>query len=554
MFISAVRSYLPAFLALLLSFPLAANDRVYRLLQSGSSNGPASIHDRGIHGEGEIIAILDTGLDHDSCYFAEGDGTPPPVNVALPGGFLEASNVDHTRRKVIAYNFLYSCSGFPGAPGCEDPSDPRAFDNQGHGTHAAAVAAGDRDTPLVHDPSDAIAPGAKLVIQDAGFIGGDNCTQRPGLGCPVRELRPVLLQAYLQGARIHSNSWGDRQNTPQPFTPPTANYSKAASEIDAFVHEHPDMLVIFNTGNAGQLGPSSASAPGVAKNAIQVGGVVQFDGEEAVASFSGRGPTRDGRIKPDLVAPATITAGDTDFDVTTGNCNVSQQTGTSWSAPAVAGAAALVRQYFADGYYPLGIKRSGPPVGPSAALVKAMLISSARRIAWDSSTGRLTASDAVPSMQQGSGVPVLDDVLYFTGDSRRLLILDRESEEGLEGGSETSIRFRADAGSPLKIVLVWTDPPAEPRAASDPAPVLVNDLDLSLVTPDGRRLMGNDTALTGRPDRLNNVEVVLIDQPVAGEYEVVIRAERIAAGERQSLALVVTGDITQPARRRPARR
>ncbi len=549
-----MRSFLPAFLALLLALPLTANDLVYRQLQSGRSNGPATIHEYGLFGEGEIIAILDTGLDYDSCYFAEPDGSPPPVNLSLPGGVLQRANVDHRRRKVIAYNFLYSCAGNPGAPGCEDPSDPRAYDNQGHGTHAAAVAAGDRGQPLIHDLADSIAPGAQLVIQDAGFIGGDDCTQRPGLGCPLRDLGPVLEQAYEQGSRIHSNSWGDRQGTPQPMTPPTANYSKAAAEIDAFVHEHQDMLVIFNTGNAGQLGSSSVSAPGVAKNAIQVGGVISFEGEQAVASFSGRGPTRDGRIKPDLVAPATITAGDSDFDVTSGSCDVSRQTGTSWSAPAVAGAAALIRDYFASGFYPGGFRSSGPPMRASAALVKAVLIASARSVAWDAATGRLIPSGAVPSFQQGFGMPALDDALHFAGQPRRLLVLDLQSDRGLAAGDGMSIRLHVRAVTPLRVVLVWTDPPAEPRGPSDPAPVLVNDLDLSILTPDGRRLLGNDTADSAARDQVNNVEAVLIHEPVQGDYVISISGEHLALGARQGYSLVVTGDMVLTARSRPARR
>src|SRR5687768_17736823 len=54
--------------------------------------------------------------------------------------------------------------------------------NQGHGTVAAGVIAGDRGAPIVHDLNDAIAPATKLVIQDAGFVlTGDTCAQLPGL-------------------------------------------------------------------------------------------------------------------------------------------------------------------------------------------------------------------------------------------------------------------------------------------------------------------------------------------------------------------------------------
>src|SRR5207237_1554449 len=177
-----------------------------------------------------------------------------------------------------------------------------AFANQVHGTHAASAAAADRLPAIQHDTHDSIAPGAKLVIQDAGFIGGDNCSQRPGIGCPVN-LTPILDQAYKQGARIHSNSWGDRQGVAAPATPPTANYSQSARDVDAFVYAHPDMLVVFNTGNFGGTGlppASSLSAPGCAKNTLQVGGVRGKLGsyDDTIASYTLLGPTRDGRIKP----------------------------------------------------------------------------------------------------------------------------------------------------------------------------------------------------------------------------------------------------------------
>ena len=89
---------------------------------------------------------------------------------------------------------------------------------------------------------------ARLIVQDSGFTGGDACTHLAGVGCPA-SLTPILEQAWLQGARIHSNSWGDLQGR-YPGGP-TANYPQSARDVDAFVWSHPDMLVVFNTGNYG---------------------------------------------------------------------------------------------------------------------------------------------------------------------------------------------------------------------------------------------------------------------------------------------------------------
>lgn len=537
----------------------SANEISYRSLQSGSTAGGVPLHARGIRGEGQIVAVLDTGLDYDSCFFAEANGAPPPINTGSPIGGLQSENVDLTRRKVIAYDFLYSCDQFPNAPGCEIPSSPAAYDNQGHGTHAAAAAVGDRGSATTHELYDSIAPAAKLIVQDGGFTGGDNCAQRPGFGCPVR-ITPILEQAYRQGARIHSNSWGDRQGAPANAQPPTANYSESARDVDAFVFTHLDMLLVFNTGNF--LGPpnstapaSTLSAPGSAKNTLQVGGTrIQGREDDLLASFTLIGPTRDGRIKPDVVGPAWVTAGDTDMNVTTNNCNVSLQPGTSWSAPTVAGAAALVRQYFIEGFYPSGVATDRDRFTPSAALLKATIIAAARPVPSIASATGDAPIAAPPSYQQGFGFPVLDDALFLTGDRRGLRVID--SANGLATGETSTLRLQVRGGSRLRATLVWTDPPGVARGANDPTPQLVNDLDLRITSPSGAVRFGNEPLHPGQPDRVNNVEVADVDVASDGMYTISVSASSLGVGTRQSYALVVTGEFVEtakPVRNRAAR-
>lgn len=508
---------------LLLAFPLSANEVSYHSLQSGWSSSATPLFDHGIHGEGQIIAVLDTGLDYDNCYFAEADGSAPPINTGTPAGGFNWTNINPSRRKVIAYDFLYSCAQFPGAPYCENPSDPAAYDNHGHGTHAAAAAAADRGTPIVHDYGDAIAPGAKLVIQDAGLSPDDVCTSRPGIGCPVT-LTPILDQAYKQGVRIHSNSWGDHGA-------PTASYSQATRDLDAFVYSHPDMLVVFNVGNFGSPGippASTLSSPGCAKNSLQVGGTRQdYRDDSVLASYTLLGPARDGRIKPDVVGPAFVLAADSDLDITTKKCDLSFQPGTSWSSPTIAGAAALVRQYYTDGFYPSGFATPSDRFTPSAALLKATIIAATRRVptraVYNSSD-----QDAmpVPSPEQGWGFPVLDDALYFPGDRSHLKVVEGE----VSAGETNTLHLQVNAGTPLRAVLVWTDPPGNVNLG--PTPNLVNDLDLRI------------GSLPSQPDRINNVEVINIASPTSGTIAIDVTAARLGFGTKQSYALVVTGDVS----------
>ncbi|MFL6246995.1 MAG: S8 family serine peptidase [Thermoanaerobaculia bacterium] len=522
-----------------------AADDAYRALQSGSASGPAPLHERGIYGQGQIIAIIDTGADYRSCSLIEPDGSAPPVNTGTPYGGLQWQNVDLTRRKIVAYDFLFSCDQYPGFTGCDQFGLTGALDNQGHGTHSAATAAGDRETPLVHDLSDGVAPGAQLIVQDAGFVPtGDACTQLPGVGCPAK-LTPIFEQAYQQGARIHSNSWGDRQNTPPGLPTPTANYPQSAYDVDAFVWSHPDSLVIFNTGNLGQVMAtprSSLSAPGSAKNTLQIGGTrTSAADDDTLAYFTLFGPARDGRIKPDLVAPARVLAGRGDVDGNPTTCEQRFEEGTSWASPAVAGAAALARQYYTDGFYPTGAAVASNAMTPSAALLKATLIAGARAVPrrGDIVTNRKVATLPVPSHEQGWGFPVLDDALYLAGDAKKLHVVDVPLANGLAEGTSAIVRLNVKAGTPLKAVLVWTDPPGHIAAVSDTTPQLVNDLDLSVTTSVGT-LLGNGST----PDRINNVEVVSLTAPPSGIATFTVSAHHLGFGQRQSYALVITGDLT----------
>jgi hypothetical protein len=88
------------------------------------------------------------------------------------------------------------------------------------------------------------------------------------------------------------------------------------------------------------------------------------------------------------------------------------------------------------------------------------------------------------------------------------------------------------------------------RGPYDTTPQLVNDLDLRVVE-NGSTHLGNGGAA---PDRLNNVEVVSLDEPQGGLVEISIDAFHLGFGTRQSYALVVTGDVTLMNRLRAVRR
>ena len=499
---------------------------VYRLFndasawvgQSGLDAGGATpVYDNGIFGDGQVVGILDTGLDADICYMRDDAHGLPESQSGLGVG-----TPDPTHRKVLMVNFLWNA---------ESPADPLAWDTHDHGTHVAGSVAGDRTlTPGRRDPGDGMAPAAKLVIQDGGY-GVDDCADMPAIGCPAADLYPFFEQAYLQGARIHSNSYGDREN----FTPYNI-YSDGSEAADSFVRDHPDFLLVFAAGNNGS-GADTVASPATGKNVLAVGATNHGASSHSLASFSSRGLTHDGRFKPDVTAPGVdIVSADNDGDVRTDNCGTRGMSGTSMACPTAAGLAALVREYYTKGFYPTGAASPGDAFTPSAALLKATLIASATPMGG--------VSQSPPSGPQGWGRILLDDALFFPGNARRLWVRDVADRfsSPLDPADSYSIEI-FDGSKPLRVVLDWTDYPSNPIAAVN----LVNDLDLEVVSPTGSLYRGNvfaagQSVSGGSPDRLNNVEAVRIENPEAGSWTVRVIPEAIPQ-PAQGYALVATGRL-----------
>ncbi len=495
--------------------------------QSGLA-GLTPVFDRGLRGEGQTIGIMDTGIDIDHCQFDD------PVNGLPALNDDTGTTTSPLHRKVVAVDFYWE-GDWP------DPG-PDDWDDQGHGSHVAGSAAGDQGADGEHQGLDGMAPAARLVIQDGGFAI-DDCADLPGLGCPLRPLGPVLQQAYDQGARIHSDSWGDEENT-APFN----RYTERTADVDRFVWQHRDMLVLFAGGNAGLLGDDTVGSPATGKNLLGVGAATHGDIEPPCpAAFSSRGWTQDGRIKPDLLVPGSgVWSADSDFDIETGNCSYDPKSGTSMASPTAAGLAALVRQYFVDGFYPSGAPDEEAGFAPSAALLRAMMIASA----VDLTTLGCSGIEPIPSRDQGWGLVQLDRVLHFAGDLVRLLVDDHRQVFLSSADPAVSHAVRMRSPGPLKVVLAWTDPPS-----SSLAPVnLVNDLDLVVSGPDGSFLgnrMADGWSLPGgAPDRRNNVEVVWLPEATRGEWTVTVAPSQITEPD-QEFALVVVGAAGSAVARRP---
>src|SRR5207302_4704938 len=100
-------------------------------------------------------------------------------------------------------------------------------------------------------------------------------------------------------ARISSNSWGGDAG---------GAYTLNSMQVDQFVWNHPDFYIGFSNGNAGTAG--SVGSPATAKDLVGVGATLNGT-STSYATFTSRGPTADGRIKPTLCAPGqTLTSAD----------------------------------------------------------------------------------------------------------------------------------------------------------------------------------------------------------------------------------------------------
>src|SRR5262249_61284028 len=89
------------FALLLVAVTASANEMSFRSIQSGWNGAATPLTDRGINGAGQIVAVLDTGVDYDSCYFAEADGSRPPADNGSPGAGPRGGDINTPRREVL---------------------------------------------------------------------------------------------------------------------------------------------------------------------------------------------------------------------------------------------------------------------------------------------------------------------------------------------------------------------------------------------------------------------------------------------------------------------
>jgi hypothetical protein len=508
--------------------PEVQNRRMQWIMQT-NIQGDRRIWDMGITGEGQLVGFSDTGIDFDHNFFRENAGT-------IQNG--DIYNVtDTTRRKLVRYWVHGGANdewAWKDSPNRWDPG--AGWLTSGHGTMVTGTFGGN-DDPLGSSNNDGGAKGAKIFFQDIGDVQRWGGYWRDSLRWVPLDYDNLFGPAYDAGARVHSGSWGSA----------TTAYTWGAQMLDEFMWNNPDMLIIFSNGNGGPGGGGyDVISPATAKNVLSSGSSATSPNQNSVAGYSSRGPTSDGRRKPTVIAvgegTSSLSSGDPWDDVSTaweGNWG-----GTSYSAPDHASLAAMTRQYFMEGWWPTGTKNPADSFEPSAALMKAVLAASAQQM-----TGSYTDSkneNTWPNNAQGWGRVLLDDALYFAGDTRGMEIVDDTSSLST-GESRIESYFVLDSAEPLRVMLTWTDYPG----VAWTTPNIVNDLDLLVTDPLGTTYKGNVFGTfaqgesqpdTGSHDRLNVLEGVHIESPMVGAWTIEVIGHNVPSGP-QPYALVALGDL-----------
>lgn len=374
-----------------------------------------------------------------------------------------------------------------------------------HGTHTAGTFLGD-ERPANGVGQRGMAYKARLAFSNLNLVTGTN-------------LNSILTQNRNVGARVHSNSWGNDGTT---------SYTSDARDIDLFSFNNQDDLVLFAVTNLSGV----VRTPENAKNCLAVAATT--DNPATTHCSGGTSTTNDGRRKPEIMAPGCGTLSSSSSTT----CGWTGFTGTSMACPAVAGSALLVRQYFTEGYYPTGAAVPANAFVPSGALMRATIINSG---------ADMTGIAGFPSNQEGWGRVLLDNALYFTGESRRLLVLDDiRNAQGMTTGQSKSYTFSVIGSQhPVKVTLVWT----EKEAALNANPAYINNLDLEVIAPGntlyrGNVFAGGQSTTGGSADLRNNLEQVLRNAPPIGRYRVNVKATAVNTALPQGFALIVTGNVT----------
>jgi subtilisin family serine protease/uncharacterized membrane protein len=384
----------------------------------------------------------------------------------------------------------------------------------GHGTHCSGIILGNgsyRPPPAPQGQNGTyagIAPEALLMGEIIDWDLNDDLMY----GITVND---VIRDTEAHGAQVSSNSWSCC-GTVQVYGVTAQIYDNAVRDSNLTTDGNQSIVYVFAAGNSGA---GNIITPGVAKNVITVGATGDRRGldENSLAGFSSRGPTADGRRKPDVVAPGVNVV-----SALANNPNFSfvGMSGTSMATPGVAGASTLVIDYYNQTY----------GLSPSPAMVKSILVNGADQM----NNPAYKYADS----NQGWGRVNLSRSLLETNGRK---VWGEDQKHSISTGQDVDYYFNVTESKELRVHMAYTDPGAAPPVSR----ALVNDLDLIAFAPNGTQynashFVNDYSAPGGTPDNLNNVEGLRFKSPSVGQWHVRVHATDIPMGP-QDYAITVNG-------------
>lgn len=273
-------------------------------------------------------------------------------------------------------------------------------------------------------------------------------------------------------------------------------YNTYSEAVDKLSLQYRDVLHVFAAGNDGLMTCNPypegygtvVGAYQASKNALVV---TSADKRYVNAKDGGRGPIKDGRLKPEITAVGVDVYSATRVD------SYFVSGGTSMASPGVAGALALLTEKYKQLY---------GNANPRADILKAIIVNGATDIGNPGPDYRF----GFGFMNLSRSLKMLDSNSFFTGIANN-------------GGQQVhNINVPVNT-SKLKVMLYWHDAPSGVLSAKQ----LINDLDITVTSPNAS--VSRPLVLDSSPsnvlknategiDRLNNIEQVIIDKPVSGDY------------------------------------
>ena len=349
------------------------------------------------------------------------------------------------------------------------------------------------------------------TIGGGGIVGEQYAGYAPKSTLITQNLSGIISNAstYVTdyGMVVTNNSYGDITGDCDYM----GYYDLQSRVLDQMAIALPNLENVFAVGNDGGLTCSNypsafrtvLSGYQSAKNVLTVGAT---DRTGVVTSFSSRGPVKDGRTKPELMADGLFTIS----TVNSPDDGYGPQQGTSMSAPAVTGGLALL-------YEKYRLQNSG--ANPKNGLMKALICN-----------GGTDLGNAGPDYTYGFGWMNLLRSVDMLSNNRYYI-----STINNGGNNPHSISVPANTAQ-LKVTLYWNDPAAAVFASHS----LVNDLDLEITSPsivlpyklDTIPANVNNNA-TQATDHINNIEQIVINNPVNTTYTVNVKGTAVASGPQE---------------------